>query len=301
MKPASWLIGTSFFALEKRISLRGSLVFRREMFYFRKKNTLFFVRRAFLSRKRHFSQPSQASAFVSMPHSRLLRASLGIPPRTETLSSRVATRATVSLLWGYNWSESIRIRLSLRCRYKPIRVLSRPRPLQDGTACWQGAEQSGRRASARRPTVTPDTHRPDGRQPWAASILISHGAQLRPWSFAAVVLAPGRTDAPQYAGPSKSARTSARASAADPVPWLRLSEGARRACAPRARACFEQDRCAEQAKGGTWPCGLMDKALVFGTKDYRFESCQGHLERQHRDWARDREKDQEAGAASQPP
>ena len=24
------------------------------------------------------------------------------------------------------------------------------------------------------------------------------------------------------------------------------------------------------------PCGLMDKALVFGTKDCRFESCQGH-------------------------
>ena len=25
------------------------------------------------------------------------------------------------------------------------------------------------------------------------------------------------------------------------------------------------------------PCGLMDKALVFGTKDCRFESCQGHI------------------------
>ena len=24
-----------------------------------------------------------------------------------------------------------------------------------------------------------------------------------------------------------------------------------------------------------WPCGLMDKALVFGTKDCRFEFCQG--------------------------
>jgi hypothetical protein len=24
------------------------------------------------------------------------------------------------------------------------------------------------------------------------------------------------------------------------------------------------------------PCGLMDKALIFGTKDCRFESCQGH-------------------------
>jgi hypothetical protein len=27
----------------------------------------------------------------------------------------------------------------------------------------------------------------------------------------------------------------------------------------------------------SWPCGLMDKALVFGTKDCRFESCQGHV------------------------
>ena len=27
------------------------------------------------------------------------------------------------------------------------------------------------------------------------------------------------------------------------------------------------------------PCGLMDKALVFGTKDCRFESCQGHYSR----------------------
>ena len=26
-----------------------------------------------------------------------------------------------------------------------------------------------------------------------------------------------------------------------------------------------------------WPCGLMDKVLVFGTKDCRFESCQGHF------------------------
>ena len=27
----------------------------------------------------------------------------------------------------------------------------------------------------------------------------------------------------------------------------------------------------------TWPCGLMDKALVFVTKDCWFESCQGHI------------------------
>ena len=30
----------------------------------------------------------------------------------------------------------------------------------------------------------------------------------------------------------------------------------------------------EQGEHG--PCGLMDKALVFGTRDCRFESCQGH-------------------------
>ena len=33
----------------------------------------------------------------------------------------------------------------------------------------------------------------------------------------------------------------------------------------------------------TWPCGLMDKALVFGTKDCRFESCQGHFHGVHAD------------------
>ena len=32
------------------------------------------------------------------------------------------------------------------------------------------------------------------------------------------------------------------------------------------------------------PCGLMDKALVFGTKDCRFQSCQGHarFKRRHK-------------------
>ena len=29
-----------------------------------------------------------------------------------------------------------------------------------------------------------------------------------------------------------------------------------------------------------WPCGLMDKALVLGTKDCRFESCQGQFTNQ---------------------
>ena len=32
-----------------------------------------------------------------------------------------------------------------------------------------------------------------------------------------------------------------------------------------------------QCQATSWPCGLMDKALVFGTKDCRFESCQGHM------------------------
>ena len=31
------------------------------------------------------------------------------------------------------------------------------------------------------------------------------------------------------------------------------------------------------ALGGEWPRGVMDTALVFGTKDCRLESCQGHF------------------------
>jgi hypothetical protein len=40
-----------------------------------------------------------------------------------------------------------------------------------------------------------------------------------------------------------------------------------------------RDRQRKNETGGAfkWPCGLMDKALVFGTKDCRFESCQGQL------------------------
>ena len=34
--------------------------------------------------------------------------------------------------------------------------------------------------------------------------------------------------------------------------------------------------CALSKMSPVRPCGLMDKALVFGTKDCRFESCQGH-------------------------
>ena len=39
---------------------------------------------------------------------------------------------------------------------------------------------------------------------------------------------------------------------------------------------MEKEECAAVRLFGHWPCGLMDKALVFGTKDCRFESCQGH-------------------------
>ena len=37
------------------------------------------------------------------------------------------------------------------------------------------------------------------------------------------------------------------------------------------------------------PCGLMDKALVFGTKDCRFESCQGHGSDEVERWKREGE------------
>ena len=36
-------------------------------------------------------------------------------------------------------------------------------------------------------------------------------------------------------------------------------------------------RNAVDASENIWPCGLMDKALVFGTKDCRFESYRGQL------------------------
>ena len=54
-------------------------------------------------------------------------------------------------------------------------------------------------------------------------------------------------------------------------------------------ACFEiaaQQPARAHSRQPSWrgvslylrgPCGLMDKALVFGTKDCRFESCQGHF------------------------
>ena len=40
---------------------------------------------------------------------------------------------------------------------------------------------------------------------------------------------------------------------------------------PHTSVCFQHPTLIN------WPCGLMDKALVFGTKDCRFESCQGHF------------------------
>ena len=40
---------------------------------------------------------------------------------------------------------------------------------------------------------------------------------------------------------------------------------------------MEKEECAALRLFGHWPCGLMDKALVFGTKDCRFESCLGQF------------------------
>ena len=59
-------------------------------------------------------------------------------------------------------------------------------------------------------------------------------------------------------------------------------ETSQAACLP-GHSCFLSALDAVQSLGrgfrthSTRPCGLMDKALVFGTKDCRFESCQGHL------------------------
>ena len=44
----------------------------------------------------------------------------------------------------------------------------------------------------------------------------------------------------------------------------------------REHMCSGPTDCLDAAYINRWPCGLMDKALVFGTKDCRFESCQGH-------------------------
>jgi hypothetical protein len=41
--------------------------------------------------------------------------------------------------------------------------------------------------------------------------------------------------------------------------------------------CFRVCRIYTLAHPDTGPCGLMDKASVFGTEDCRFESCQGHF------------------------
>ena len=41
-------------------------------------------------------------------------------------------------------------------------------------------------------------------------------------------------------------------------------------------------RLLREPQGNKRPCGLMDKALVFGTKDFWFESCQGHAARNAR-------------------
>ena len=46
----------------------------------------------------------------------------------------------------------------------------------------------------------------------------------------------------------------------------------RLACRPKTLAC----RLLHEPQGNKTPCGLVDKALVFETKDCRLESCQGH-------------------------
>ena len=68
--------------------------------------------------------------------------------------------------------------------------------------------------------------------------------------------------------------------------WARVPQGmslTTSQCCPLdfARALYMRSREASRRLGYTWPCagtsracGLMDKALVFGTKDCRFESCQ---------------------------
>ena len=51
-------------------------------------------------------------------------------------------------------------------------------------------------------------------------------------------------------------------------------------CVLAARSIAPQRSTLSDRRGNSawqWPCGLMDKALVFGTKDCRFESCQGHF------------------------
>ena len=71
---------------------------------------------------------------------------------------------------------------------------------------------------------------------------------------------------------------------------FRLSAGgsfAKPGCALGRRRALSESHAREGPAGGrgvkgapesshTWPCGLMDKALVFGSKDCRPESCQGH-------------------------
>ena len=47
----------------------------------------------------------------------------------------------------------------------------------------------------------------------------------------------------------------------------------------RALPAAPSGRCQQRrnnSHAAGWSCGLMDKALVFGTKDCRFESCQDH-------------------------
>ena len=73
----------------------------------------------------------------------------------------------------------------------------------------------------------------------------------------------------------------AAAGAADPKPH-RLE---RQLCSPDKKSTLSKSRTNARfvvtgalpyVQTKQRPCGLMDKALVFGTKDCRFEFCQGH-------------------------
>ena len=70
------------------------------------------------------------------------------------------------------------------------------------------------------------------------------------------------------------------AGAADPKPHRRVSavqpRQKNKLPQSRAKVCFVVNETLPDVETKQRPCGLMDKALVFGTKDCRFESCQGH-------------------------
>ena len=86
---------------------------------------------------------------------------------------------------------------------------------------------------------------------------------------------------------SKQAQMMTRASSAqDQVGMEKQHRNLAVCCRPRL--CSEHrliSQCAHPANQRIQgACGLMDKALVFGTKDCRFESCQAHVHPQGWKW-----------------